>query len=92
MTDRVTKAKMWAKGLLWVVLAGLAGFSELPILHGTDDDDGSQEVTDHPEHVGVFKTLRAAEVAAIRKRNELFTHNDADRNYLLLRGLGGKPR
>ena len=40
----------------------------------------------------MFKTLRAAEVAAIKKRNELFTHNDADRNYLLLRGLGGKPR
>jgi len=43
MTDRMTQAKMWAKGLLWVVLAGLAGCSELPILHGTDRDDPDDE-------------------------------------------------
>lgn len=29
--------------------------------------------------VGYFKTIEAAEVAVIAKRNELFTHNDADR-------------
>jgi hypothetical protein len=34
---------MWAKGLLWFVLAALAGFSELPILQGTDRDDSDDE-------------------------------------------------
>jgi hypothetical protein len=38
----MTRAKMWAKGLLWVVLAGLAGCSELPILQGTDDDSDDE--------------------------------------------------
>jgi hypothetical protein len=35
----MTKAKRWAKGLGWFVLAALAGFSELPILYGDDDED-----------------------------------------------------
>ena len=30
-------------------------------------------------YVGRFDTLAAAEVAAIAKRNELFTHNELDR-------------
>lgn len=30
-------------------------------------------------HVGSFETVAAAEAAVIAKRNELFTHNDADR-------------
>ena len=43
LTSETTKAKMWAKGLLWVALAGLAGCSELPILHGTERDDPDDE-------------------------------------------------
>lgn len=30
-------------------------------------------------HVGLFHDIREAELAVIAKRNELFTHNDADR-------------
>lgn len=30
-------------------------------------------------YVGIFSTIAEAEAAAIAKRNELFTHNDADR-------------
>ena len=30
-------------------------------------------------HVGYFSTLEEAQVAVVAKRNELFTHNDADR-------------
>lgn len=30
-------------------------------------------------HIGYFDTAEAANTAAIEKRNELFTHNDADR-------------
>lgn len=32
-------------------------------------------------HVGYFATAEAAEAAVIAKRNELFTHNDADRAF-----------
>lgn len=35
-------------------------------------------------HVGTYDTLEEAEEAAIAKRNELFTHNDADKTERLL--------
>ena len=31
-------------------------------------------------HVGYFKSIEEAEIAVVAKRNELFTHNDADRS------------
>lgn len=34
---------------------------------------------DHLFHVGYFPTIEEAEAAVIAKRNELFTHNDLDR-------------
>lgn len=34
-------------------------------------------------HVGYFTVKAEAEAAVIAKRNELFTHNDADRDRLI---------